>query len=357
MTEREVTYPRIEKEFPEKWAFMVGVDAYPYIEKLKWCSRDVEELSKTFQNDLEFKPKNIFEFREGGEFPPDAGVIWHKIGDLRKSGQVERDHLLVFYFSGHGMIETTEEKDYLLPLTATEYNLRNSAMPLDDLVRELKGFECDNVVLILDACRSRANGTKGPESGFGQKMKLVSLSEGIVSFFSCQPKGKSFEIDKLKHGSFTYSLIEAIRAGNETVAELDKFLQKQVQSVNDENGKGLQLPWTKTEPTSLAGLAIFPNPGKRRAREAEVDKVEEGLMALYLESKIGDLAYRGAMDVLGHVRSGAIAHEHRIVDLIKKLHSSPDTEEEFTRFLAVFENSQSRRQPVYEIRKPPVSEQ
>src|SRR5262249_40100594 len=60
---------------------------------------------------------------------------------------------------------------------------------------------------VLDACRN-----EGARDGEGIG---ADAQPGIVAISSCSPSERSYEIDELRHGAFTYSLLEGLRLEGE----------------------------------------------------------------------------------------------------------------------------------------------
>ena len=205
-----------DSPFPKKWAILIGVNDYTKVPKLHYCRNDVVELGRTLRETLEFPAECVFEFHEESALKPERLQIFNKLGELRDSAQVGSDDLLIFYFSGHGM--NSGNKDYLLPIEASARDVRNLGILVEDVVRSLQEIGCSNVALFIDACRELDTGAKGTASIGADSADAIGKA-GMVGFFSCDPRDRSYEIDDLKHGSFSYCILEAVKQGSETVAE------------------------------------------------------------------------------------------------------------------------------------------
>src|SRR5262245_45940573 len=111
--------------FARKRAILIGVDQYKYLTPLHFCCVDAGGIGRAFRESLQFAKEDILEFTLDSEYEPERSVIIHYLGEFLKREIVE-DELLVFYFSGHGMIDSEEKKDYLLPLDASPNDLSNT---------------------------------------------------------------------------------------------------------------------------------------------------------------------------------------------------------------------------------------
>jgi Caspase domain len=244
-------------QFEKRAAILIGVKDYANVPPLQFCGADAVGFANVLQQAMGFQPDDILQMIEGGEYPPTTGTIFHSIGNMKKVKKVGKDDLLIFFFSGHGMIGE-DGKDYVLPPDATPYTLEHSAIKIEDIAAELKKTGCNNIVMFIDACR---NLDEKSITSIGQEASDAVRRAGIVTFFSCDPKQKSYEIDSLKHGSFTHCIIEAIGKGQgSSVSALDAYLRKRVPEINRQYKKPEQDPYTVIEPASKGLLPIFFNP-------------------------------------------------------------------------------------------------
>ncbi|MGA2114541.1 MAG: caspase family protein [Bryobacteraceae bacterium] len=281
--------------FPKKWAILIGVDEYPYVPKLHYCRNDVVELGCTLRDTLEFPRECVFEFHEESELKPERLQIFRKLGELRDSGQVGENDLLLFYFSGHGM--NAGNKDYLLPIEASAKDVKTLGISVESLVSSLKETGSKNVAMFIDACRELDTGSKGTVS-LGADSADVVAKEGIVAFFSCDPRDRSYEIDALKHGSFSYGLLEAIKQGFENVSQLEGYLRKRVPQINTSYLKPPQQPYAVFQPPERGSLKILYNRKNRIAAAQRFDSLITALLDLLDSGTIDNDDFNGALEFL-----------------------------------------------------------
>ena len=160
---------------------------------------------------------------------------------------------LWFFFSGHGVRE--QGQDYLL-LTDSDPDpeeVNNSAISLTFVTEQLRQSGAGNIMMFVDACRSVA------KSGLGIELQA---EQGIISIASCRPEQKSYEIEALGHGSFTYALLESLQIQGEnncaTVERLCKRLKDRVLEINRVYKKPVQTPYTRIEPETKNHLIFLP---------------------------------------------------------------------------------------------------
>lgn len=308
------------QQFRKKWAMLIGVNGYENVTPLKFCRQDALDLRDTFQTRLGFEQDDILTFVEESEFPPQRNRIFHCLGQIKDNKNVSENDLFVFFFSGHGMIGEHDSKDYLLPIDASTHNLKHTGIKIEDIADELKDTGCKNIVMFIDACRELVAGTKGVVS-IGEESSEALKRAGIVTFFSCKPKDKSYEIEDLKHGAFTHCILDAIDKGEgKTVSSLETYLRKQVPVITQTYKKPTQQPYAIIEPAEKKDLVIFFSSVQQKQVEENAD---------YLLTRIGDLYYEGvlddeylnkAVDFLTEVKEkGSLEQETKRVILIKKL--------------------------------------
>jgi uncharacterized caspase-like protein len=110
-----------------------------------------------------------------------------------------------FFFSGHGIRHA--DRDYLMPCDGDPEDIENTAIEINFVTERLRRCGADNVVLVLDACRSL--GTRGGE-GIGRQTADEARNLGVISIFSCSPQEYSYEIEVLQQGAFTCALLEGL---------------------------------------------------------------------------------------------------------------------------------------------------
>ena len=154
--------------------------------------------------------------------------------------------------------------------------IEETAIPLSYVSERLRRCGADNVVLLLDACRNEG-GSKG--IGLGEEEQ-----QGVITLASCSPSERSYEIEALKQGSFTYALLEALRiqgAGNcATVERLEQRLRYRIPEINQLYQKPKQNPYAVVEPAFKYHLILLQNQAtvkdvdtlKMRAYEAQNER-------------------------------------------------------------------------------------
>jgi len=259
-----------------RWAVVVGIDSYQTA-PLRFCGDDAKEIASVLRNELGFD--GVYEIREDAEVQPNRDAIFQQLIDIRSSGDVQPDDLFIFYFSGHGV--QLKNKDYLLPINASFRDAATLGVSLEGLSEQLASIGCKNTALLVDACREAHQGAKGAAISIGDSSRQMLIEAGIIAFFSCGPQDLSYEIDELKHGSFTYCVLEAIRWGaGTTVTELENYLKTNVPIVNRRYGKPPQQPFAVFDPPTRGALGLLANPNRVPPTASRFKDLEANLNAI-----------------------------------------------------------------------------
>jgi formylglycine-generating enzyme required for sulfatase activity/uncharacterized caspase-like protein len=246
----------------KNWAICVGINQYDNLSALNYAVRDAEAMRDYF---MEVGFDQVYLFTDNSPAITDAGKPFNSqpsFGSLRRFLRVRFDKAFLssgdnfwFFFSGHGMRHG--EKDYLLPSDGDPHpeGIEETAIPLSYVSERLRRCGADNVVLLLDACRNEG-GSKG--IGLGEEEQ-----QGVITLASCSPSERSYEIEALQQGSFTYALLEALRiqgAGNcATVERLEQHLRYRIPEINQAHRKPKQNPYAVVEPAFKYHLILLQN--------------------------------------------------------------------------------------------------
>ena len=254
----------------KNWAIVVGINEYENIGHLKYANRDAEAMATFFRED---GFDRVFCFADGLEIPKerdqkstqprltDLLSFLHDRFDLtNRAGNplpkpLSTGDNLWFFFSGHG--KRIGDRDCLLP---QDYNPRISNYETwitVDFVREaLLRSGADNVILLLDACRTE--GEKDDGTGIGDQQP------GTITIFSCERSKPAYEIDALQHGAFTAALLKGLRMPKSdkncaTVQRLDQHLRDWVPQLCQQHPeKPTQMPSTMVDPGQKWHFLLLP---------------------------------------------------------------------------------------------------
>ena len=295
------------------WAIVIGINEYTYLEKLKYAKTDAEAMYQWLMKSGVFDPKKIFLFTDDSpQIPtnppiPTLPTFGHL--DAFFDAQFERPLLksndtLWFFFSGHG--NRGGDGDYLMLFDSSPRRVKRTALSVSYITERLRNWGAGNVVMFIDACRNVEEQAKGDAIN-------PRDYQGIITFYSCSAKEKSYEIESLKRGAFTHVLLQALEQTKEenkclTVGELEAYLMREVPKLIKN-----QRPLAKVEPTYKTNFILF---GEARAQDIETLK-NLAIKKAFIENKKEE-----AKELLFHANQVAKGSDSEIINALIQLQSS-----------------------------------
>jgi tetratricopeptide (TPR) repeat protein len=218
-------------------ALIIGISKYQFIDSLQYADRDAQVFADYLRNN------NFWHIQKD-----DITLLMNdkaKNGDLiTQLARIARasnpgDNLL-FYFSGHGDVETLTQfnNGYLLAYDTYTNNYIAGALPISFLKELFVTLLNKNVkvLLVTDACRSGklAGGMKGAEFAASA---ISNMWKNEIKILSSQPGQLSFEGTKWGNGRgvFSYYLVKGLNGEADadkdsviTLAELEMYVGNNV---------------------------------------------------------------------------------------------------------------------------------
>ena len=241
------------------WAISVGINNYSNLRNLKYAEADAKAMADWFKNEVKFDEVFLFT-KDSPDIPAKPSSISTNptFGHLRRFLRAQFENPLLksgdnlwFFFAGHG--KRYKERDYLMLSDSDPGDVEYTAISIDYVTQRLRKSGADNVILFLDACRDESR------SGEGIKGKY----KGVVTFYSCSPNQRAYEIDQYKHGSFTYALLEGLKIQGEgncaTVERLEQYLRNRVPQITKKYYEQEQNPYASAEPATKLHLILLPD--------------------------------------------------------------------------------------------------
>jgi formylglycine-generating enzyme required for sulfatase activity len=248
----------------KNFAIVIGINKYhpTNFQALKYAKSDAESVRDFFRQEAQFDEVNFFaddspdlESKSGRSIPtyPSSGNLDSFLGDRFKIPFLSSGDNCWFFFAGHGL--QYNQRDYLMPIDANPREVERTGIAIDYIRERLKSSGADNVILVIDACR-----TEGARDGMGVGGEA---QPGVITIYSCSSTQKSWEIEALKQGAFTFALLEALRfTGQEnygTAERLSTYLRSRVPALCLEHGKvPEQMPSIGIEPLEKQHFVLLP---------------------------------------------------------------------------------------------------
>ncbi|MDJ0774258.1 MAG: caspase family protein [Mastigocoleus sp. MO_167.B18] len=203
------------------WLLLVGVNNYQDEElpNLNYPAIDCQGLANALTNLTgEFNHKEIKIYHDLAPHSP-------YLENLRKSikiiaQQAKSIDTVLFYFSGHGVVDSSSQQAFLCLSETQKSNLIDTAFGIKELLHLLANCAAQNQLVWLDACHSGGMTLRGAttETLISPTQTLVEVlqkqaarSKGFYALLSCDTNQQSWEFSELGHGVFTYYLMQGLR--------------------------------------------------------------------------------------------------------------------------------------------------
>lgn len=244
------------------WILLVGVNQYQddQFPALAYSAVDCQELGAALTEAIkEFPRKQIITHHDFAAFPTFEAVS-NSLKQIISSARSQ--DTVLFYFSGHGVIEQTSQQAVLCLSDTQNDSLLTTGLQMQELLHLLESCAARYQLIWLDACHSGSmllHGGKGVEEpttigSFEPTAQLVKVlrsrtahSRGSYAFLSCNEGQRSWEFPDLGHGVFTYYLIQGLRgdaADAQGVIEADglyRYVYRQTVDYIDQKNQQLRL--------------------------------------------------------------------------------------------------------------------
>jgi uncharacterized caspase-like protein len=246
-------------------AIIIGINQYRFMQPLKYAKRDAELFFDFLSQEAGFHKEHVFLFTDDSlpveskttePFRANLMRVLRQFSEQLSDRPSEKGDSFWFFFSGHGI--RYGDRDYLMPLDGDPDNINSTGISTYDITDCLRRCNSDNIVLILDACRSQ--GRKG--EGIGRQTEAKLREAGIITIFSCNPNQASYEIESLQQGAFTVALLEGLgdQGRCATVEQLNQYLKNRVPEVVNQHhtSRAKQDPYVIAEPIERARMILMP---------------------------------------------------------------------------------------------------
>jgi uncharacterized caspase-like protein len=221
---------------------------------------------------------------------------------------------LWFFFSGHGMRHNN--RDYLMPCDGDPDDIENTAISINYVNERLRRCGADNVIMILDACRSL--GSRAGE-GIGREAEEVARQTGVISIFSCSPQEYSYEIEELQQGAFTRALLDGlgIQGKCATVERLNQYLTQRVRELVSQHKNARQNPYIIAEPidkyhlilvpqyATLADISLLKNDAYRAQTQKQYDLAQQLWIRVLAAASGRDMEAVKALQTIARLRGSS----------------------------------------------------
>jgi hypothetical protein len=202
------------------WAVVIGINNYQHIRQLKYAVNDAK-LFYDYLVKYTHIPKANVTLLSNREAT--LTQIRSTLGTHLKS-IANKDDMVIIFFAGHGATEKdvmSPDGDglekYLLPYDANPKDLYATALPMREIAHIFNRVQSQRLVFIADSCYSGASGGRtinitGIRANISDAfLDRIATGKGRVIMTASGANEVSVENDELKHGVFTYYLVEGLK--------------------------------------------------------------------------------------------------------------------------------------------------
>ena len=220
------------------WILLVGVNQYhdrQNLSSLQYSALDCQGLGKAIEEaTASFANKEVIIHHDFVNQKPHLAEVKQSIEHIINSaGSADT---ILFYFSGHGILETSTQQVVLCLADTKTADLCDTGLPLNSLLKQLSNCAASQQLVWLDACHSGGMTLRGTAMSLADpSSQLVEVlrhkaaeSKGFYALLSCDRAQRSWEFPELGHGVFTYYLMRGLRgeaADPQGVIEADALYQ------------------------------------------------------------------------------------------------------------------------------------
>ena len=218
------------------WILLVGVNQYEDAElpSLQYSALDCQGLGEALIEATDLI-REIVLHHDFADNKPQLNRVRQSLERIISSAQ-SKDTIL-FYFSGHGILDSATQQVYLCLGDTQKQHLTTTALPLNNILRLLGNCKASQQLVWLDACHSGGMTFRGttklslpnPTTQLVQVLRQkAQQSKGFYGLLSCDETQQSWEFPELGHGVFTYYLMRGLRgeaADSQGIIDADGLYQ------------------------------------------------------------------------------------------------------------------------------------
>lgn len=242
------------------WLLLVGVNKYQdeRLPSLRYSAIDCQGLAAALTDATQdFPQKEERVYHDFASELPTLSHVYASLNQITKTAQPQ--DTILFYFSGHGILESNSQQAILCLADTQTDDLLNTGLNLQQLLQLLGNSEAQTQLIWLDACHSgnltfrgaRSETTPFLSNPTSQMVELLrqrtKQSKGLYALLSCDSNQQSWEFPELGHGVFTYYLMRGLRGeaadaqGLINADELYRYVYHQTRQYIEQTNQQLRL--------------------------------------------------------------------------------------------------------------------
>ena len=225
LTAEKVLTVRYREMRKNVWAVVIGIDRYQNTRHLRYAVNDARAFYDHLIRNNHIPEENVtLLLNEEARLTRLRSIL-----GTRLKNKAGKEDMVIIFFAGHGACEkdvTSPDRDglekYILPYDADPKDLYASALPMSEISRIFNRIQSERLIFIADACYSGASGGRtinlaGIRATISEAfLDRIASGKGRIILTASGANEVSSEDDKLKHGVFTYFLLEGLRGKADT---------------------------------------------------------------------------------------------------------------------------------------------
>jgi hypothetical protein len=244
LTAEKILTVRYRETRKNVWAVVIGINKYRKNRHLKYAVNDAKAFYDHLIRNNRIPKENVtLLINQDAHF-----IRLRSILGTHLKNKAGKEDMVIIYFAGHGACEKdvmSPDKDglekYILPYDADPRDLYGSALPMSEISRIFNRIRSERLIFIADACYSGASGGRtisltGMRANISDTfLDRIATGKGRVILTASGANEVSGEDDELRHGVFTYFLLEGLRGKADTdrdsiitVDEVYRYVSREV---------------------------------------------------------------------------------------------------------------------------------
>jgi uncharacterized caspase-like protein len=237
------------------YVFSIGINDYKNSSyNLNYAVKDANDFSKVIVKGADTLFDNVYNYSLRNSEANKAKII-ETFNLLVKN--VDDEDVFVFYYAGHGVMSLGNESDfYLVAHNVTNLYgkdlLTDEGMSAKELMGYSQSISAQKQLFILDACHSGGALDAFAARGDGREKAIAQLARNTGTFFLTASQDVQYanESGDLKHGLFTYALLEILKGdsfgasidGKITISEIKTYVEERVPELSEKYHGSAQYP-------------------------------------------------------------------------------------------------------------------
>lgn len=284
--------PATAGETGDRYALVIGIAGYPGYageNQLHFSDRDAKDFSQFIQSTAggATPEKNVRLLINEKATRTNITAALNWLGNT-----VTSDDLVYVFFAGHGEVDSLG-RAYLMPFDADPKLPDALGLRADDFLSEVKTVvSAKRLVFFIDACHAGAALTQGGSTGTARSKNLSPMlrdawerafhgvNVNSMGLFAASSNQLSWEAPDLKHGLFTFFLLQGLRGAADqdkngiiTASELYRYLLDKVETLSSKR-YSTQTPTRSPSWDPYFPLALYPK-GVGEISEVNIEPQKE----------------------------------------------------------------------------------